>query len=284
VESSIDAMVTSYNTWRSFYLAQTATSSSTGGASSTATLFGDSTLRNAETSVENALSSLVLGNSLGGIGISLDSNNELTVDSGMLESALQNNLSGVESLFEYSAQVTDSNHLSSGALQLTGHGSASYNGLLTLSLTGATSGGVTVAGLTGAGLVTGDTLLGSTTGALTGIGTHLQGVNLQYSGSTIPVGSTVTYYVSLSQGIADQIYDSAYQVSDPTYGSLSSLISSLQTQDTNLTSQYNALDTRISTYKNYLLDQYGSLEASISMANEQASLMQTLIAYGSSSS
>ncbi|MDA8231373.1 MAG: flagellar filament capping protein FliD [Magnetospirillum sp.] len=278
VQTAIQSFVTAYNNWKTWVNANNATQSD-GTANPNAVLFGDSTLREADTAVQNALSSIVnetptgspsgtvTGWSLGAIGITMDQNNLLQIDSATLTNALTNNFSQIQSLFEYQANT------SSGDLQLADHTDATYSGTFSLNfvngvLTPTGSGNDASASFTQTGgVITGNT------------GTPYAGLTFNYSGTT---SETIT--ADVTQGIGDQLYQTTTNYADPNFGSIQTInIDNLVSQDANWQAQVSSLTVEMNNYENFLLIQYGSLESSISQANQTSTLLQSMMAYDTSS-
>jgi flagellar hook-associated protein 2 len=271
VETAIDSLVTAYNSWRSFVNTNQATDSTTGAAASTATLFGDSTLRDASLTIDDALNSFVGTNSLSSIGLSLDSSNQLTVDTATLESALSDDFSSVAELFQYQAKTSSSD------LTLVNHTGATYSGSFTLDLTTNSSGTLTgVSGTDSSGNAVDFTFSGNKiTGAS---GTAYAGLTFYFTGS-----QSESVSVTASQGIADQLYQTAAALDSTSTGTVETMISSLETEDSLNASRSSDLQTEANTYAEALLVEYGNLEASISAANETQSVLQEMMSSSSSS-
>ncbi len=271
VTSAISTFVSAYNSWRDFYATETAVGSD-GTASSTAVLFGNGSLRDANSSIADALSSLVGTTSLGAIGISLNSDNTLSINSASLSSALSDQYSSVASLFEVQ---TDS---SSSSLQLSYDSRSTYQGTLSLSvsvsdgvITSAT--GIDAAsGATVAFTVSGTTLTGASGGLAAGL-------TFAYSGDS---ASDLT--VSLTQGIGDAIYQAAYNFGNSTNSVVQGEITALTSEDTTLSLQESSLQTQADNYYNILLDRYSYMETQISSANETYKLLTEMMSSSSSSS
>ncbi len=98
VQTAVSTFATAYNYWRQFVNTNQSTTSN-GTASSSAVLFGDASLRRASDDIDLSLSKLVGGNSLSGIGLSLNGSNYLLVNSTTLASTLTNNFSNIQILF-----------------------------------------------------------------------------------------------------------------------------------------------------------------------------------------
>lgn len=270
VETAIDSFVTAYNTWRSFVNTNQATDSTTGYAASTAILFGNSTLRDASLGIDDALNSFVGSNSITSIGLSLDSSNQLTVDTATLESALSDDFSSVAELFQYQATTSSSD------LTLTDHYGATYAGTFTLDLTTDSSGNLTgVSGTDSGGNAVDFTYSGKE--IIGASGTAYAGLTFYYTGST---SESVT--VTATQGIADQLYQAANTYGNSSTGTVETMITSLETEDTLNSERSSQLQTEANTYAEFLLEEYGTLEASISEANQTQSILQEMMSSSSS--
>jgi len=271
VSNAIETFVESYNAWRQF-VAQNQATNSDGTASSSATLFGDSTLRSIATQIDSSLTSIIGSTSLGAIGISVNSDNELEIDSDTLNTALSSNFDAVQKLFSYTAST------SSTDLKLVAHGSSTYSGSFTINVTTDSSGNITGATATDSNGNT--TALKYSGSVISGVsGTAYEGLQFSFSG-TQPESITV----NASQGIADTIYQASDAAADTSTGSIQKLISTLQETDDTLTSKASDLQTQANNYYNYLLDYYGRLEAKISAANQEADLLKQMLSLESSSS
>jgi len=269
VSNAIETFVESYNAWREF-VAQNQATNSDGTASSSATLFGDSTLRAISQAVDSSLTSIVGSTSLGAIGISVNSDNELEIDSDTLNNALSSNFSDVQQLFSYTASS------SSTDLKLVAHGSSTYNGTFTVNVTTDASGNITGATATdSSGNTTNLNYSGSIISGASG--TAYAGLQFSFSGKQ---SESIT--VNASQGIADMIYQATDTAADTSTGSVQQLISTLQETDSTLTSKASDIQTQANNYYSYLLDYYGRLEAQISAANQEADLLKQMLSLDSS--
>jgi flagellar hook-associated protein 2 len=266
VENAISNFVDAYNSWRSFVSLNQTVDSSTGEASSDATLFGDSTLRSVANAVADALSTYFDSSSLTAIGITYDSSNYLEIDTATLQDALTNSFASVQKLFEYSGSSSNAN------LTLTDHGSSTFSGTLTLTIT---TDGSTITGATGTDsngntvsfTYSGNTLYGAT-------GTVYEGLTLKYTGTD----SSATMTMTTTQGIADKIWQITESYGDGDSGQVESIIQSLEDKDDTLTARQSSLQSQADSYATYLQTRYGLLEAKIAAANQTASLLQQLMA------
>ena len=196
----------------------------------------------------------------------------MEVDSTKLENALTDNFSTVQSLFQYQANT------SSGDLALTSHGSSTYAGTFTMNVATDDSGNITgVTGTDAAGNAASFTYSGKTISGAKG--SAYEGLTFYYSGTT-----SQSISVTAAQGIADKLYQVSKQAGDATSGTVQSRITTLQDQDASWSDQASAIQTQANTYYTYLLNQYGTLEAKISSANQTQSLLKELMNSDNSSS
>jgi len=267
VESALDSLVTAYNSYRDFVIAQEATDSTTGTAASTAILFGDETLQDVSAQLENALNTSVGGLSLGSLGLSFNSSNELSLDSSTLESILSSNLSGVEQLLGFTA-TTSSSDLTVGT-----YGSAAPSSF-TLDVSVDSSGNPSSASVGGDSslfTIDGSEIVGNS-------GTAYAGFVFNYSGDT-----SQSIDVSLSYGIASLLHSTAASAADGTTGAVQAMISGLEDDDTTLQSTVDDIDTAAATYQAQLTAQYANYEAAISEAESTQSYLTALLSSSSSS-
>jgi flagellar hook-associated protein 2 len=261
VTNAVQAFVTAYNNWESFVTTNEATTSS-GSASSSAVLFGDSTLRDASLKVDTMMTSLVDGNSLSGLGLTLTSSNQLDVDTTTLANQISSNFSGVEELF--GSTLTSDN----AQLQTYGSNYSTYSGTIQLTI-----------GTDGDGNVNSVLLNGTDSSSFTFTGNVISGnEGTPYSGMTFVYngqnGATVN--VTSTQGIGSQLYQATQTLANTQSGTVQNLITSLQDQDTSLDTQYNSLINQANDYATFLTQQYGTMSGQINSAGETLSVLQAL--------
>jgi len=261
IETQIKAFVTAYNSFRDFVLTNQKTNTD-GTASDGATLFGDTLLRGTSSSLQSLLATAIDGTSLATIGITLDSDNKLVVDDTTLENALNNSLSSVKALFSY--QVTSS----SGSLKLLSHGdgptSAAFDLKVTVDESTGTLTGASVNGNTSLFTVNGSTITGAK-------GTAYEGLTFVYSGK---VSQTVS--VTVSQGIADRLYQSVDTVANTYDGTISSTVTDLQDANSDLDTRISTITDNATSYRDYLLDKYSKVEAKLAKAQSVLDLLEAL--------
>ena len=263
ITSALTTFVTNYNAYRDAVIAQQATNSD-GTASSSAVLFGDGTMRDITTQLENALNSTVGGLTMADLGLSFNSKNELALDTSTLSTILSTNLSGVTKLL--SAETTTS----SSQLSVVNTGTSPQS--FTLALTVDSSGNLSSASVGGDSslfTVSGTTIIGNA-------GTAYAGMAFTYSGTT---SQSIT--VTSTSGIASQLYQIAKDSSSST-GPLQTLITSLQTQDNDLQQKVDDIDSAASAYKTQLQTQYAKYQAAITSANNTLTYLKALLNSSSS--
>jgi flagellar hook-associated protein 2 len=259
----VQTFVTDYNAFRDAVIAQQATNSD-GTASSSAVLFGDSTMRDIMTRIEQVLGTSVGGLTMSDLGLSFNTKNELVLDSSTLSSVLTSNLSGVATLL--SAQTkTSTSQLS---VVNTGTSPQSFTLDVTVDSTGALS-GASIGGDSSMFTVSGNSIVGKS-------GTVYAGMAFIYSGST---SQSIT--VTSTSGLATQIYQIAND-SSASAGSLQTLITNLQTRDNDLQTQVNDIDSAAATFKAQLQTQYAKYQTAIQSANNTLNYLKALLNVGTS--
>jgi flagellar hook-associated protein 2 len=192
----------------------------------------------------------------------------LQLDTTTLQAALTGNLTGVEALM--ATQVS----FSSGDLATIAAGNSPPSSF-TLDLTVDSSGNLASASVNGDSsmfTVSGNTILGNA-------GTPYAGMALDFTGNT---SQSVT--VTSASGIASLINNIGTAASDPTSGTLQTLVSGLQTQDGALQQQVSDIQSEAATYQSELQSQYAQYQAAIQEATTTLSYLQALLNAGSSSS
>jgi flagellar hook-associated protein 2 len=261
VGSAVSSLVTAYNSYRDFVIQQDATDSTTGTAASTAILFGDSTLRGITSQLEDALNTKVGGLSLSSVGLSFNSANELVLDSSTLDNILSSNLTEAEQLLGFTAATSSSD------LGVVTHGNSAPSSF-TLAVSVDSSGKLTSASVGGDNslfTVSGSTIVGNS-------GTAYAGFTFDYSGS-----SSKSIDVSLSYGVASLLNITAASAADGTTGTVQTIISGLETEDTTLQSRIDDIDSAAATYRTQLTTQYAKYEAEISTAESTLSYLTVML-------
>ncbi|MGY2990198.1 flagellar filament capping protein FliD [Bradyrhizobium sp. USDA 4508] len=263
ITSALQTFVTNYNAFRDQVIAQSAQNSD-GTAASSAVLFGDSTMRDLMTQLQQVLSGTVGGMTMADLGLSFNETNELQLDTGTLSTVLTQNLAGVTQLL--SAQTaTSSSQLS---VVNTGTSPQSFTLDLTVDSTGTLT-GASVGGDSSGFSVVGNTIIGNS-------GTIYAGMAFTYTGST---SQSIT--VTSSSGLATQLYQLAH-TSSGTSGQLQTMITNLQSRDTDLQSQVSDIQSNAATFKAQLQVQYANYQAAIESANNTLGYLKALLDAASS--
>ncbi|MCA6102869.1 flagellar filament capping protein FliD [Bradyrhizobium australafricanum] len=263
ITSALQTFVTNYNAFRDQVIAQSAQNSD-GTAASSAVLFGDSTMRDIMTQLQQVLSGTVGGMTMADLGLSFNENNELQLDTGTLSTVLTQNLAGVTQLL--SAQTTTSS--SQLSVVNTGTSPQSFTLDLTVDSTGTLT-GASVGGDSSGFSVVGNTIIGNS-------GTIYAGMAFTYTGST---SQSIT--VTSSSGLATQLYQLAH-TSSGTSGQLQTMITNLQSRDTDLQSQVSDIQSNAATFKAQLQVQYANYQAAIESANNTLGYLKALLDASSS--
>ncbi|GKQ52751.1 flagellar filament capping protein FliD [Bradyrhizobium sp. Ce-3] len=263
ITTALQTFVTNYNAFRDQVIAQSAQNSD-GTAASSAVLFGDSTMRDLMTQLQQVLSGTVGGMTMADLGLSFNENNELQLDTGTLSTVLTQNLAGVTRLL--SAQTTTS----SSQLNVVNTGTSPQS--FTLDVTVDSSGtltGASVGGDSSGFSVVGNSIIGNS-------GTIYAGMAFTYTGST---SQSVT--VTSTSGLATQLYQLAH-TSSGTSGQLQTMITNLQSRDTDLQSQVSDIQSNAATFKAQLQVQYANYQAAIESANNTLGYLKALLDSASS--
>lgn len=259
IQTAISDFVTSYNALRDFVATQSATASD-GTASSDAVLFGDATLRSIDMLLQQDLNTMIDGESLGSIGISFNSDNELEIDSTTLQNALNNNLADVQKVFAFNMTSSSSD------IYLLARGSKAPSSF-TLDIDVDTSGTVTSAS------VGGDTSLFTISGTrIVGKdGTAYEGFSFSFSGK-----SSQSIDITLSYGLAEKVRADSDAVGNATSGTLTSIIANIEDQDTDLATKSDLIRSQAESYRTQLTQRYARIQQQILEANSTISYLELL--------
>ena len=107
--------------------------------------------------------------------------------------------------------------------------------------------------------------------------TVYSGLNFTFSGT----GTLGT--ITVTEGIASQVYSTASDFGSTTTGSIQNIITSLQDDDVTLASRYTFLMTQAQNYTTFLTDQYATLSAKIAASNQTLVTLKALIDAGNNS-
>lgn len=259
IQDAIEAFVEAYNAVRDVVVTNQTTSSD-GTAADDAVLYGDATLRSMANTLQTILSSGVDSTSLAALGITFDEDNKLVVDDTTLQNALLDDFDSIQTLFSY--QMTTS----SGDLSLVRHPDAAFD--FTLDVTVDSEGTLTAVSIDGDSslfTIDGSTIKGAE-------GTAYEGLTMVYSGST---SKSIT--VSITQGLADQLYYAVDEIANDDDGTLTTVIDSLEESNSTLNDRIDSLTDSTETYASYLYELYGNMAAKLSEAQTTIALLKALL-------
>ena len=258
ITNALQTFVTDYNAFRDDVIAQQ-TANPDGTASSNSVLFGDGTMRQIMTQIEQVLGTSVNGFTMSDIGLSFNQQNELVLNSGTLSTALSTNLSGVTALL--SAQTkTSSSQLS---VVNTGTSPESFTLDVTVDASGNLT-GASVGGDSSLFTISGNSIIGKS-------GTIYAGMAFSYTGST-----SQSIAVTSTSGLATQIAQIAKEASANS-GSLQTQIDSLQTQDGTMQQKVNDINNAAAAFQNQLEMQYAKYQAAIQSADNTLNYLTALL-------
>ncbi|AMN39087.1 flagellar filament capping protein FliD [Rhodoplanes sp. Z2-YC6860] len=266
ISTALQTLVTDYNAYRDYVTSQQQTAGD-GTAASGTVLFGDPTMNDIMNQLENAMNTTVNGLSLSDLGLSFNGSNDLELDTTTLQTALTDNLPGVEALLASQA-VPSSTDLSTIAT----NGTAPSQFTLDVTVDG--SGNLTSASIGGdmsLFTVSGNAIIGNA-------GTPYSGMAFDYTGST-----SQSIVVTTTSGIASLLSSIANTASDPSTGTLQTLVSNLQTEDTSLTQRVSDIESDASQYQSQLQTQYAQYQAAIQAAQNTLTYLTALLNSKSSS-
>jgi len=262
IKEQVQALVEAYNSFREFVLTNQATASD-GTADDSAALFGDSTLRSISSQLQTALTSSIDEASLASLGITFDTDNNLELDEDTLDDALLNSLDDIQKLFTYQATT------SSGNLSLLRHGDGPSAAEFTLDVTVDSSGDISAVSVDGdSSLFTFDASTGRIIGAT---GSDYEGLTFVFTGS-----ASQSISVSLSQGIADRMWQAVETVADEYDGQLTDMIGDLEDADDKLQTRIDTIESNAESYRTYLLDKYARIEAKLAEAQSVLDLLDAI--------
>jgi flagellar hook-associated protein 2 len=258
ITNALQTFVTDYNAFRDDVIAQQAINPD-GTASSSAVLFGDGTVRDVMTQIEQVLGTSVNGLTMADVGLSFNQQNELVLDTGTLSTALTTNLSGVTALL--SAQTkTSSSQLS---VVNTSKSPESFTLDVAVDASGNLS-GASVGGDNSLFSIQGNAIIGN-------VGTIYAGMAFTYTGST-----SQSIAVTSTLGLATQTAQIAGDASANS-GSFQTLINNLQTQDTTMQQKINDIDDAASAFQTQLEAQYAIYQSAIQAADNTLNYLSALL-------
>jgi flagellar hook-associated protein 2 len=260
ITTALQSFVTAYNAYRDYVASQQATGPD-GTAAAGTVLFGDPTMNDIMTQLQNAMNSSVNGLSLSDLGLSFSDSNDLQLNTSTLDSILSSNLQGVQALLSSQATTStpDLNTISVGSAP---------PGSFTLDLQVDSSGNLVSASVNGD-----STMFTAGGGVILGNpGTPYAGMAFDYSGST---SQSIT--VTVGAGLASQISAIGKDNSDPLDGSLQVLVTNLQEQDGTMSQKITDIQSEAATFQARLQAQYANYQSTIQKANTTLNYLKALL-------
>ena len=267
VKEAIQTLVDAYNAYREFAYQQ-AQAPTGDGSEDDSVLFGDGTLRNVNSNVSNALTSMIGEDSMSLLGLSFDDNNYLELDEDTLDSALLDDADAVESLLTFSMTS------SSAKLMMLTRGTTLLDDF-TLDITMDDNGAISSAS------VDGDTSLFTVSGTriIGAEGTKYEGYTFVYAGK-----NSTSVDLSFQTGIAELLYNATDTVADEFDGTLETMIEDLEGVNKDLSEEVDTITSRAETYRTNLTARYAEYQSAIQSAEDMLDYLSTLIDTWNSSS
>ena len=259
IQTVLEQFVTSYNAVRDYVTTQQ-TLTSDGTADSSSVLFGDGSMRNIMTQMEQALNSIIGGLSMSDLGLSFSETNDLVLDTSTLATTFADDFDAVIALL-----ATKTTASSSALTVVNTNASPPSSFVMDIAIDGSGALSVSVGGDSSLFTVTGNTIIGAA-------GTAYSGMAFTYTGS-----SSASITVTSTSGIAAQINAIASAASNSSTGSLQDLITSLQSQDDRMQQQIDDINARAAVYRAMLVTQYAKYQSAISSANSTLDYLSALL-------
>lgn len=266
VKDQVYAFVDAYNEMRRFYNEQNLTAADGTKAEDAGPLFGNSALKDMNSSLRDAINGDVDGlgidfSALSAIGITLTSTATLTdpldketlqIDESKLNEALLNNFDDVRNLLSFRF-TTDNADLSLVSFaSTTGYKSGGYNLEVTVS-----GGAITSAKLDGVDMdVSGNTLTATEGSA--------KGLKLFFRPGA---DGTTTSNFNVTQGVASQLYDVADKALTSKTGTIAAELDTFETRTSAWEDQISRMETRLDLYKTRITAKFLRMEESLSQMN-----------------
>lgn len=264
IKSSITALVDAYNAYREWAVTQQATSSA-GGASDDAVLFGDGTLRTVNTAIADAFSTVIDTDSIALLGLTYDESNYLVLDETTLNEALLADVDAIENLLSF--QMTSS----STDIALLNR-SSSMPASLSLDIEVDSDGTITSVA------VDGDSSL------FTISGTRIKGAEGSiYEGITFVFTGDESQAIDLtfSSGIVEKLYSAIESYSNSDDGILEEMMTRLTETNEDLQQDADEIRSRAEAYRDTLAARYAAYQVAIEEAQSTLDYLEALLNSGS---
>lgn len=259
IKDSITNLVEAYNAYREWAITQQEIASG-GGAADGAILFGDSTLRNANSDLSDALSTIIDNDSMALLGLSYDNSNYLELDEDTLNDALLNDLDAVENLLAFQMDSSSTN-----IALLSRNGSMPES--LTLDIQVDSDGKVLSASVDGD-----DSLFTISGSRIKGAeGSIYEGVTFVFTGN-----SSETIDLSFSTGLVETLFNEIDAYSNSDDGVLTDLITSITETNDDLQEEADDIRSRAEVYQDNLTARYSEYQAAIEEAQSMLDYLDAI--------
>lgn len=263
IKEAVTGLVDAYNAYREWALTHQETSSG-GGAADDATLFGDSTLRSANSAVAEALATIIDNDSMALLGLSYNSSNYLEIDEDTLNDALLNDLDAVEDLLAFQMDASSSD------IALLNRNDNMPDSLI-LDIEVDAEGNIVGASVDGDDslfYISGSRIKGSE-------GSIYEGITFVYTGD-----SSQTIEMSFSSGLVENLYNAIDVYANSDDGLLSDMITDLSDTNEDLESEASDIRSRAEDYRDRLTNLYSSYQAAIEEAQSTLDYLTALLDSG----
>ena len=269
IETNVNSMLNAYNAVISYVNGQMSyTTSSTGSGGTTGgPLFGDNTLKSIKSELQSAIMSQVGTGSmdyLADIGITANSTGSLSLNTTTFESAISSNFSGVVNLLSNSASCSNSQFQYVYSNSSTQSGTYNIN-VSQLSGTNQNIAG-TIDGYTASG--SGNIL------ALNNTASNANGLEISYTGTTVPANATVT----VNRGIASLIDGLASEFTNSTTGTVTAQETGLQNQITSINGTISQMQNSINQQMATLQQEFITMDTTVASLDSMQSYLTTQLA------
>jgi flagellar hook-associated protein 2 len=293
IKSAIGTFISTYNDLKNFITGQQTITSSTDSAGNTTQtvppLFSNATLRQVGNQLSFMVSAQMFDNddgyqSLSQIGISQDDSTfNLKLDDSSFDPKLLADVTQVKQLFGFNATTSDSR------FSVLDRGANTAAGTYYLSLDGTDGSGQATGGRIADASGTGT----SSDGSLNLLGNNVlkasdtsaaSGLTVAFANTTASLGPIADVTVTVSRGIADSFFDFFKGLTASQTGTLDTLVSQVQTQNTDYQSQITTLNTRLDQEQVNLTAKYTHMETALAQLTQLQNTITNFFKSDSSSS
>ncbi len=271
IQNNVNTMLNAYNAVISYVNAQmtyTTTTTSTGTTGTTGgPLFGDNTLKSIKSELQSTIMSQVGTGSmdyLADIGITASSTGSLSLNTTTFDDAISSNFSGVVNLLSNSATCSDSQ------FQYVYSNSSTQSGTYNINISQLSGTGQNIAGT-----IDGYTASGSNNVlALNNTASNANGLEISYTGTTVPASATVT----VNRGIASLIDGLANEFTNSTTGTVTAQETGLQNQITSINGTISQMQNSINQQMATLQQEFITMDTTVASLDSMQSYLTTQLA------